>query len=108
MSGLVQKREDEVFVHADLDKTFKACLFSAEQIGKVKQSSKTLGHISISIPMSLFPPRNPTNIKVSVKPASNGCIVTCVGESVDGLVGFGSVHKSIDRFFETLTSYLDI
>ena len=108
MAGLVKHSQNEVLVSSDFDKTFQACVFSGERIGKVKQQSKTLGHISINIPASLFPPRNATNLKISIKPTDGGCIVSCVAESFDGLVGVGSAHKSIDAFYNVLTSYLSI
>lgn len=106
MAGYRQNGSNEIFVNADIDKTFNACLRAAENIGRVKQSSKALGNISINIPMKLFPPRNPVNLKVSIMPQNNGCIVKCVGDSFDGSVGFGSVPKSIDAFYNALASYI--
>ena len=104
MAGFRQSGSNEIFVQGTSEVVFKACLRAAESIGRVKQSSAALGSISINIPMKMFPPRNPVNLKVSVIPNNGGCMVRCVGDSFDGAVGFGSVPKSIDAFYDALAS----
>ena len=106
MAGSRQQGSNEIFVRADIDRTFNACLRAAQAIGKIKQSSSALGNISINIPMKMFPPRNPVNLKISVVPRDGGCSVICNGDSFDGSIGFGSVPKSIDAFYEALSRYI--
>lgn len=106
MAGLRQHGNNEIFVRADLENTFDACLKAAGTIGRVIQSNSVLGSISIRTPMRLFPPANPVNFKISVIPKDDGCMIVCNGDSVDGLVGFGSVSKAIDAFYEALGTYL--
>ena len=107
MAGFRQNAENEVLVQAEYDTAYKACVHAAERVGKVKQESKTLGHISVNVPMKMFPPRNPVNLKISVMSKDNGCLIKCVADCFDGAIGFGSAPKAIDSFYEILASYLD-
>lgn len=106
MSGGRQSRSNELFVRGNYDKVFSACEQAANSIGKVKQSSKNLGTISVRTPMKMFPPQNPMNLKISVIEQDKGCTILCDSEGFDGTVGLGSAGKVIDSFHKELDKYL--
>ena len=106
MAGLRQSGSNEIFIKGDSDKIFDACLKAAQAIGTIKQQNKAFGSISVKTPMKLIPPINSVNLKIAVRPQDDGCTVSCNGDSFDGAIGFGSVGRIIDQFYENLSRYI--
>lgn len=107
MAGGRQSNSSDIFVRGTYEKIFDACLKAGNAVGKIKQSSKNLGAITIKTPMKMFPPKNPMTLRVSVIEQEGGCGISCKCEGFDGTVGFGSAGKDIDNFYNMVDRYLE-
>lgn len=106
MAGARQSNSSDIFVRGTYDKIFDACVQAGEAIGKVKQSSKNLGAITVKTPMKMFPPKNPMTLRISVVEQEGGCSISCKSEGFDGEIGLGSAGKDIDNFYKMLDKYM--
>ena len=76
-------------------------------IGTIKEQSRLAGYVVIRTRMSLFPPKNPATVRVSVKKTGDTQTeVSFQSDSLGGIVGFGSAGKGIDEVVRELESAL--
>ncbi|MDB4434159.1 hypothetical protein N9142_03375 [Akkermansiaceae bacterium] len=89
-----------------METSFPAFVKSCEKVGKVKNQSKLTGTIVVRTPMKLFPPQNPSTVRISLIGDGSQTNISFNSESADGAIGFGSAGKAIDRIIEEVDKYL--
>jgi hypothetical protein len=107
--GYIRHRgESAVTIDKSRDDVYAALLSAGEAIGTIKEQSKLAGYVVIRTGMSLFPPRNPSTVRVSVKKTGDAQTeISFMSDSVDGIIGFGSAGKAIDNIIKELEVALD-
>lgn len=105
MAGFRQSDQVELEVKGSCDKVFEAVVESARAAGTIKQTNPNMGFVSVKIPLRMFPPSNPVNLKITVKSKDDEtCVICFSADSLDGVVGLGSCGKAIDRIVDELAS----
>jgi hypothetical protein len=104
MAGLRQNNTSEIEVRGSMDSIYNKLLESAQAVGKIKQESKQLGAISVRTSMKLFPPTNAVNLRITLKSKDQEtCLISFNADSLDGVAGFGSPGKIIDKLIKELS-----
>lgn len=104
MGYLRHQSNNEVTLELDYRDAYECCVQAANIIGSITQNNENLGFLTVKLPLSLLPLRNPVTLRVTVKKYDDGCLIVCNSDSFDGSIGFGSAGKAIDEFFNTLSS----
>lgn len=108
MGYMRHRGEPAVTIDKSRDDIYAALLRAGVVVGTIKEESKLAGYVVIRTGMSLFPPRNASTVRVSVKKTGEAqSEVSFQADSVDGIIGFGSSGKAIDNIIKELEVALD-
>lgn len=108
MGYMRHRGESAITIDKSRDDVYAALLGAGAAVGTIKEKSKLAGYVVMRTGMSLFPPRNPSTVRVSVKKTGDGQTeVSFQSDSVDGIIGFGSAGKAIDSIIKELEVLLD-
>jgi len=103
MGYMRHRGESAVTIDKSLDDVCAALLRAGAAVGTIKEQSKLAGYVVIRTGMSLFPPRNPATVRVSVKKTGDAQTdISFQSDSVDGIIGFGSAGKASDNITKGL------
>ena len=107
MGYMRHRGESAVTIDKPIDDVYAALVRAGTAIGTIKEQSRLAGYVVIRTRMSLFPPKNPATVRVSVKKTGDTQTeVSFQSDSLGGIVGFGSAGKGIDEVVRELESAL--
>ena len=106
MGFIRHQSNSNIKIPFSVDAAFPAFVKACGNVGKVKNQSKLTGTIVVRTPMKLFPPQNPSTVRISLIGDGAQTNISFNSESADGAIGFGSAGKAIDKIIEEVEKCL--